>query len=41
MREYSIVDLSKEFKDSNDLPLNIYRGLDPGAHDIDPTEYFL
>jgi HD-GYP domain-containing protein (c-di-GMP phosphodiesterase class II) len=39
--EYSIVDLSKEFKDSRDLPLNIYRGLDPGAHGIDPTEYFL
>ena len=39
--EYKIVDLSKEFEDSGNLPLNIYRGLDPEAHGIDPSEYYL
>ena len=39
--EYKIVDLSKEFEDSENLPLNIYRGLDPEAYGIDPSEYYL
>ncbi len=41
LMEYKIVDLTKQFEDASKLPLNIYRGLDPGAHDIDPTEYYL
>jgi len=39
--EYKIVDLSEQFEDSSNAPLNIYRGLDPGVYDIDPTEYYL
>ncbi|MBE9560196.1 MAG: HD-GYP domain-containing protein [Proteobacteria bacterium] len=39
--EYKIVDLSKEFEDSGNLPLNIYRGLDPETYGIDPSEYYL
>lgn len=41
LMEYKIVDLTKQFEDSSSLPLNIYRGLDPGAYDIDPTKYYL
>ena len=39
--EYKIIDLTEQFEDSSNLPLNIYRGLDPGAYNIDPAEYFL
>ena len=39
--EYKTVDLAKEFEDSSGHPLNIHRGLDPGSHGIDPTEYYL
>ena len=39
--EYKTVDLAKEYEDSSGLPLNIHRGLDPGSHGIDPTEYYL
>ena len=39
--EYKTIDLSKQYEDSNNHPLNIYRGLDPGSHGIDPTEYYL
>jgi HD-GYP domain-containing protein (c-di-GMP phosphodiesterase class II) len=39
--EYKIVDLAEDYVDNDDLPFNIYRGLDPGAYDIDPTEYYL
>jgi len=39
--EYKIIDLAKQFQDSSNLPLNIYRGLDPGTYNIDPTEYYL
>jgi len=39
--EYKAIDLAKKFEDSNHLPFNIYRGLDPGAYGIDPTEYYL
>jgi HD-GYP domain-containing protein (c-di-GMP phosphodiesterase class II) len=41
LMEYKTINLSEEFKDASDLPLNIYRGLDPGTYDIDPTEYYL
>ncbi len=41
LMEYKIVDLSKQFEDSGQQPLNIYRGLDPGSYNIDPTEYYL
>jgi len=41
LTEYKIIDLTQQFEDSSNLPLNIYRGLDPGAYDIDPTEYYL
>jgi len=39
--EYEIIDLSEKFEDEDEDPLNIYRGLDPGTYDIDPTEYYL
>ena len=39
--EYQIIDLSELFEDSSSLPLNIHRGLDPGAYGIDSTEYYL
>ena len=41
LTEYKIVDLSEQFEDEGNLPLNIHRGLDPGVYDIDPTEYYL
>ena len=41
LKEYRTVDLVEKLEDSNHLPLNIYRGLDPGAYGIDPTEYYL
>ena len=39
--EYKTIDLTKQFEDSSGYPLNIHRGLDPGEHGIDPTEYYL
>ena len=39
--EYKVVDLSERFEDASNAPLNIYRGIDPGAYGIDPTEYYL
>lgn len=39
--EYQTVDLANQYEDASKLPLNIYRGLDPGAYEIDPTEYYL
>ncbi|NOQ88853.1 MAG: DUF3391 domain-containing protein [Gammaproteobacteria bacterium] len=39
--EYKIVNLADKYEDSSRLPLNIYRGLDPDAYGIDPTEYYL
>ena len=39
--EYKTIDLTKQFEDSTGYPLNILRGLDPGEHGIDPTEYYL
>ena len=41
LMEYKTVDLAQRFEDSSNLPLNIYRGLDPGSYGIDPTEYYL
>ena len=41
LKEYKIADLSEQFEDASNLPLNIHRGLDPGIYDIDPTEYYL
>ena len=41
LMEYKMVDLSEQFEDESNLPLNIHRGLDPGVYDIDPTEYYL
>ena len=41
MKEYQTIDLSEQFEDSTGYPLNIHRGLDPGAYGIDPTEYYL
>jgi len=41
MMEYKTVNLAKVFEDTNDMPFNIYRGLDPGSFGIDPTEYYL
>ncbi len=41
LMEYKIVDLSEQFEDESNLPLNINRGLDPGVYGIDPTEYYL
>lgn len=39
--EYKTVNLAKAFEDPGGYPLNILRGLDPGAFGIDPTEYYL
>jgi len=39
--EYKIVDLTDQFEDSSGLPLNIYKGLDPDAYGLDPSEYYL
>lgn len=41
LMEYKTVNLAKMFEDSSHMPFNIYRGLDPGAYGIDPTEYYL
>jgi HD-GYP domain-containing protein (c-di-GMP phosphodiesterase class II) len=41
LTEYKTIDLAKEFEDSSGYPLNVHRGLDPGEHGIDPTEYYL
>lgn len=39
--EYKTINLAKVFEDLEGYPLNILRGLDPGAFGIDPTEYYL
>jgi HD-GYP domain-containing protein (c-di-GMP phosphodiesterase class II) len=39
--EYKIIDLATTFEDASRMPMNIYRGLDPGTYGIDPTEYYL
>ena len=41
LMEYKTVDLAITFEDASGLPMNIYRGLDPGSYGIDPTEYYL
>lgn len=39
--EYQVVDLMNQPAEYNDDPLTIFRGLDPGAYGIDPTEFYL
>jgi len=41
LMEYKSVNLATTFEDASRMPMNIYRGLDPGAYGIDPTEYYL
>ncbi len=41
LMEYKTVNLATTFEDASRMPMNIYRGLDPGAYGIDPTEYYL
>ena len=41
LMEYKTVDLATTFEDASRMPMNIYRGLDPGSYGIDPTEYYL
>lgn len=39
--EYQIIDLINQPIEYSDRPLTIFRGLDPGAFGIDPTEFYL
>ncbi len=39
--EYLVIDLMNQPVEYNDDPLTIFRGLDPGAYGIDPTEFYL
>jgi HD-GYP domain-containing protein (c-di-GMP phosphodiesterase class II) len=39
--EYQVVDLMNQPKEYEDNPLTIFRGLDPDAYGIDPTEFYL
>ena len=39
--EYQVIDLINQPAEYNDDPLTIFRGLDPGAYGIDPTEFYL
>ena len=41
LMEYKTVNLATTFEDASRMPMNIYRGLDPGVYGIDPTEYYL
>jgi HD-GYP domain-containing protein (c-di-GMP phosphodiesterase class II) len=41
LMEYKTVNLATTFEDASRMPMNIYRGLDPGTYGIDPTEYYL
>lgn len=41
LMEYKTVNLATTYEDASRVPMNIYRGLDPGAYGIDPTEYYL
>jgi len=41
LMEYKTINLSTTFEDAGRMPMNIHRGLDPGAYGIDPTEYYL
>ena len=40
-KQYKTIDLMHEHKDDNDEVLRILHGLDPGAYNIDPTEFYL
>lgn len=39
--EYQMIDLINQPSTYDDNPLTIYRGLDPGAYGLDPTEFYL
>ena len=39
--EYQVVDLMNQPFEYHENPLTIVRGLDPGAYDIDPAEFYL
>ena len=39
--EYQMIDLVNQPSSYDDDPLTIYRGLDPGAYGLDPTEFYL
>ncbi len=39
--EYQQIDLINQPSEYDENPLTIYRGLDPGAYGIDPTEFYL
>ena len=39
--DYQMIDLMNQPSDYNEDPMTIFRGLDPGAYDIDPTEFYL
>ena len=39
--EYQMIDLVNQPSSYDDNPLTIYRGLDPGAYGLDPTEFYL
>ena len=39
--EYLVVDLMNQPHEYSENPMTIVRGLDPGAYDIDPTEFYL
>lgn len=39
--EYQMIDLINQPSEYSENPLTIYRGLDPGAYGIDPTEFYL
>jgi HD-GYP domain-containing protein (c-di-GMP phosphodiesterase class II) len=39
--EYQMIDLINQPSSYDDNPLTIYRGLDPGAYGLDPTEFYL
>ena len=39
--DYHVIDLMNQPAEYSEEPLTIFRGLDPGAYDIDPTEFYL
>jgi HD-GYP domain-containing protein (c-di-GMP phosphodiesterase class II) len=39
--EYQMIDLVNQPSSYDDNPLTIYRGLNPGAYGLDPTEFYL
>ena len=39
--DYHVINLLNQPSEYDENPLTIFRGLDPGAYDIDPTEFYL